>query len=107
MIQDFGNQIVRPTPRDDSSFGPLNFGCEDWRERTEAVLNDLDIAHIADAQTWQLSGGQQHLTALAGVLALAPDIIVRSEERRVGERGRSRWARARRTKTTAGCARGG
>jgi energy-coupling factor transporter ATP-binding protein EcfA2 len=79
VFQDFGNQIVRPTPRDDISFGPLNFGCEDWRERTEAVLNDLDIAHIADAQTWQLSGGQQHLTALAGVLALAPDIIVVDE----------------------------
>lgn len=79
VFQDFGNQIVRPTPRDDISFGPLNFGCEDWRERTEAVLDDLDIAHIADAQTWQLSGGQQHLTALAGVLALAPDIIVVDE----------------------------
>ncbi|WP_152345742.1 ABC transporter ATP-binding protein [Brevibacterium sp. CFH 10365] len=79
VFQDFGNQIVRPTPRDDISFGPLNFGCEDWWERTEAVLTDLGIAHIADAQTWQLSGGQQHLTALAGVLALAPDIIVVDE----------------------------
>src|SRR5690625_2452908 len=76
VFQDFGHQIVRPTPRDDISCGPLNFGCEDWRERTEAVLDDLDIAHIADAQTWQLSGGQQHLTALARVPAPAPAILV-------------------------------
>lgn len=79
VFQDFGNQIVRPTPRDDISFGPLNFGCEDWRERTDEVLRILEIEHIADSPTWQLSGGQQHLTALAGALALAPDIVMVDE----------------------------
>src|SRR5699024_2421772 len=79
VFQDFGNQIVRPTPRADISCGPLSFGCEDWRERTAAAAAGPGLPHAAAARAWPLSGGQQHLTALAGVLALAPDIIVADE----------------------------
>ncbi|MFD1717645.1 ABC transporter ATP-binding protein [Georgenia deserti] len=79
VFQDFGNQLVRPTVRDDVAFGPLNFGHDDWRERTERALRALSIEDIAGTHTWQLSGGQQHLTALAGALALAPSILVVDE----------------------------
>jgi energy-coupling factor transporter ATP-binding protein EcfA2 len=79
VFQDFGNQLVRPTVRDDVSFGPLNFGHEDWAARTEQALTDLGLEDVAGTHTWQLSGGQQHLTALAGALALAPSVLVVDE----------------------------
>ncbi len=79
VFQDFGNQLVRPTVRGDVSFGPLNFGHEDWADRTDRALADLGLSDIAETHTWQLSGGQQHLTALAGALALAPSVLVVDE----------------------------
>ena len=79
VFQDFGNQLVRPTVRDDVAFAPINFGHEDWATRTDRALDGLGLTAIATHQTWQLSGGQQHLTALAGALALAPGILVVDE----------------------------
>ncbi|WP_407319254.1 ATP-binding cassette domain-containing protein [Isoptericola halotolerans] len=79
VFQDFGNQLVRPTVRDDVSFGPLNFGHEDWADRTERAIADLGLGDVAGTHTWQLSGGQQHLTALAGAMALAPSVLVVDE----------------------------
>ncbi|GAA1976742.1 ABC transporter ATP-binding protein [Isoptericola halotolerans] len=79
VFQDFGNQLVRPTVRDDVSFGPLNFGHEDWADRTDRALASLGLGDVAATHTWQLSGGQQHLTALAGALALAPSVLVVDE----------------------------
>lgn len=79
VFQDFGNQIVRPTVRDDVSFGLVNFGHRDWAQRTDQVLDALGLADLAKTYTWQLSGGQQHLTALAGALAVAPTVLVVDE----------------------------
>ncbi len=79
VFQDFGNQIVRPTVRDDVAFAPLNLGRADWAARADAALDVLGLAPIADTHTWQLSGGQQHLVALAGAMALAPRLLVVDE----------------------------
>ncbi|GAA4674080.1 ABC transporter ATP-binding protein [Streptomyces chumphonensis] len=79
VYQDFGNQLVRPTVHDEVSFGPVNFGLPDWRARTEEALDTLGIASLSDRYTWQLSGGQQHLVALAGVLAMRPGLVVVDE----------------------------
>lgn len=79
VFQDFGNQIVRPTVRDDISFALINFGHADWVEQTDRVIEALGLTGITGTFTWQLSGGQQHLTALAGALALAPAILVVDE----------------------------
>ena len=77
--QDFQNQLVRPTVRDEVAFGPLNFGHADYRERTDEALAQLGIEHLRDQFVWQLSGGQAHLVALAAVLALRPEVIVVDE----------------------------
>ena len=45
VYQDFQNQLVRPTVRDEVAFGPLNFGHADHRERTDEALEHLGIAH--------------------------------------------------------------
>ncbi|WP_125107164.1 ATP-binding cassette domain-containing protein [Gulosibacter massiliensis] len=79
VYQDFQNQLVRPTVRDDVAFGPINFGRDSHVEDTDAALDSLGIAHLDDRYIWQLSGGQAHLTALAGALALRPEVIIVDE----------------------------
>lgn len=79
VYQDFGNQLVRPTVRDEVSFAPVNFGLADHRERTDEAMESLGVTHLADRFTWQLSGGQQHLVALAAVMALRPEVVVVDE----------------------------
>jgi energy-coupling factor transport system ATP-binding protein len=79
VYQDFGNQLVRPTVYDEVSFGPVNFGLTDHAERTEEAMGLLGIAHLRAKFVWQLSGGQQHLVALASVLAMRPEVIIVDE----------------------------
>ena len=79
VYQDFMNQLVRPTVRDEISFSPINFGLADYAERTAEALEMLRITELSDRYVWQLSGGQGHLTALASVLAMRPEIIVVDE----------------------------
>ncbi|MBY0687386.1 ATP-binding cassette domain-containing protein [Microbacterium marinilacus] len=79
VYQDFQNQLVRPTVRDEVAFGPINFGQEDHRLRTAAALDMLGIEHLAERFVWQLSGGQAHRAALASVLALRPGLLVVDE----------------------------
>ena len=79
VYQDFENQIVRPTVIDEASFSCLNFAFEDYIERGMRALELCGLADRADSYIWQLSGGQKHLLALAGAIALEPDVIVLDE----------------------------
>lgn len=79
VYQDFENQILRPRVLDDASYGLLNEGEENYIEITMDVLATFDLAHLANEYVWQLSGGQKHLLALAGILVMSPDIIVLDE----------------------------
>jgi energy-coupling factor transport system ATP-binding protein len=79
VYQDFENQILRPKVLDDAAFGLLNAGEEDYVNISMEILATLDLAHLADEYVWQLSGGQKHILALAGVLVMSPDVIVLDE----------------------------
>jgi len=79
VYQDFQNQLVRPTVRDEVAFGPVNFGFDDHVERTDEALDAVGLTHLADRFVWQLSGGQAHRVALASVLAMRPEVIVVDE----------------------------
>ncbi len=79
VYQDFGNQLVRATVEDEVSFGPVNFGLDDHRERTEDALETLGLQSLRKQFVWQLSGGQQHLVAIASVFAMRPDVIIVDE----------------------------
>ena len=79
VYQDFENQLMRPTVLDDVAFAPLNFGDPSFRAKAEGALEALGISHLRDQSIWQLSGGQKHLTAIAGVLALNPEILIIDE----------------------------
>lgn len=79
VYQDFENQIVRPTVLDDASFACLNYAMEDYKERGREALRLIGLSQKEEDYVWQLSGGQKHLLALAGVTALRPGIIVLDE----------------------------
>ncbi|KPU42386.1 energy-coupling factor transporter ATP-binding protein EcfA2 [Oxobacter pfennigii] len=79
VYQDFENQLVRSTVHDDVIFAPLNFGYTDYKKRGEDALKLLSLEHIKDKFIWELSGGQKHMAALAGVMSLNPDIIIVDE----------------------------
>lgn len=79
VYQDFENQIMRPTVIDDASFVPLNYGLVDYKERGMWALEVTGLASIANEFIWQLSGGQKHLLAIAGVLAMKPKILIVDE----------------------------
>ena len=79
VFQDFENQLVQETVRDDVEFAPLNYGFEDYEQRATRALEMVGLAELEDRFIWELSGGQQHLVALAGVLAMDPEFVLVDE----------------------------
>jgi len=81
LFQHSDDQLFSPTLADDVAFGPLNLG-KSTAEATEIVaeaLGQLGLAELADRITYQLSGGQRRLAALATVLAMKPEVFLLDE----------------------------
>lgn len=76
-------QLFAPTVFDDVAFGPRNLGLGDAQiaTRVREALNTvhLDPDELAQRSPFSLSGGQQRLVAIAGVLALMPQTLVLDE----------------------------
>ena len=79
VYQDFENQIVCPTVLEDASYACLNYALEDYIEKGKDSLSVCGLSSKAGDYVWQLSGGQKHLLALAGTVALSPDILILDE----------------------------
>jgi cobalt/nickel transport system ATP-binding protein len=81
VFQDADDQLFMPTVEDDVAFGPLNLGLppEAARERVHEALARVGAAHLATRAPWRLSGGEKRAVALAGVLAMAPQVLVLDE----------------------------
>lgn len=74
-------QLVMPTVAEDVALS-LRRLVPDKHEREQRVMSVLDsygLAHLAATSVHALSGGQQQLLALAGVLATEPSIVVADE----------------------------
>ncbi len=81
LFQDTDDQFIAGTVEDDVAFGPENAGF-DAREidaRVERVLETMEITHLRRADPLLLSGGEKRRVALAGLLALDPEIIFMDE----------------------------
>ncbi|HSO09393.1 MAG TPA: ABC transporter ATP-binding protein [Desulfoprunum sp.] len=81
VFQDADSQIVGETVYDDAAFGPenLNWPAARIRESVDAALELVGLGMLRDRSPHLLSGGEKRRLAIAGVLAMAPEVIVLDE----------------------------
>jgi cobalt/nickel transport system ATP-binding protein len=81
VFQDADDQLFMPTVREDVAFGPLNLGlaADEVERRVAAALQTVGAAHLAARAPHHLSGGEKRAVAIAGVLAMHPDVLVLDE----------------------------
>ena len=74
-------QLFAETVREDVAYGPKNFGIKGdaLKERVDETLRLLNLENLAEKSPFSLSGGQQRLVAIAGVLAFRPRVLVLDE----------------------------
>ena len=81
VFQNPENQIFMFSVERDIAFGLENLGIEQEiiKERIKKMMETLSIAHLAEKAPHELSDGQKQRTALAGVLAMEPKILILDE----------------------------
>lgn len=76
-------QLFEEDVKTDVAFGPKNLGLDEdemsKRVRTAIELVGLDYDEVADVSPFDLSGGQKRRVAIAGVIAMQPDILLLDE----------------------------
>lgn len=76
------HQLFEETVEKDICFGPMNFGVseEEAKKRALAAIKQVGLSEeILGKSPFDLSGGQMRRVAIAGVLAMEPDVIVLDE----------------------------
>ncbi len=75
------HQLFEETVAKDIAYGPKNMGLsdEDAQKRVREAAESMSIIHLLEKSPFELSGGQQRRVALAGVLAMDPDILILDE----------------------------
>ena len=81
VFQNSDDQIIHATVFDDVAFGPLNLGisADEVRARVSEALTRVGLAGFKDRVPFHLSGGEKRRVALAGVLAMRPDVLLLDE----------------------------
>ena len=81
VFQNPDNQFVGATVEDDVAFGLENQGVplEEMRVRVQEALELVDMASFKKREPARLSGGQKQRVAIAGIVALRPNIVILDE----------------------------
>ena len=81
VFQNPDDQLVASLVEDDVAFGPENLGFEpdELRRRVTQALEDVGLSGFERHETHALSGGQKQRVAIAGVLAMEPQVLVLDE----------------------------
>ncbi len=81
VLQNPDQQLVAPTVYQDVGFGPANLGLseEDVKSAVQRALGAVGLEGFEHRTTHQLSGGEKKKVAIAGVLAMEPEVLVFDE----------------------------
>lgn len=81
VFQNSDDQLFNSTIFDDVAFGPLNLGLSagEVKERVAEALGKVGLAGFDQRVPFHLSGGEKRRAALAGVLAMRPEILLLDE----------------------------
>jgi len=81
VFQDSDEQLFMPSVLEDVAFGPLSAGrtAEEAREIALAALDQAGMRYAADKAPYHLSAGEKKRVAVAGVLAMNPEVLVLDE----------------------------
>ena len=81
VFQDPNDQLFAPTVKEDVAFGPMNLGL-DYDEVKNRIVESLEMVGMTgfeEKTPHHLSGGQQKRIAIAGIVAMRPEIMILDE----------------------------
>ncbi|MEM0489507.1 MAG: ATP-binding cassette domain-containing protein [Candidatus Bathyarchaeia archaeon] len=81
VFQNPDDQVFAPTVFQDVAFGPINLGLpeDEVKRRVKWALEVMELNEVEDKPPHRLSHGQKKRVAIAGVLAMHPEIIALDE----------------------------
>ena len=81
VFQNPDNQLVATIVEEDVAFGPENLGVPsaEIRRRVDASLAAVGMTEYARHEPHRLSGGQKQRVAIAGILAMEPELMILDE----------------------------
>lgn len=81
VFQNPDNQLVATVVEEDVAFGPENLGLprEEIRRRVDEALKIVGMTEYIQHAPHKLSGGQKQRIAIAGIIAMKPDVIIFDE----------------------------
>jgi cobalt/nickel transport system ATP-binding protein len=81
VFQSADDQLFMPSLSEDLAFGPMNLGlpAEQVRTRVQQVADQMGLSHMLERPPHHLSMGQRRNAAIAGVLAMQPELLLMDE----------------------------